>query len=113
MNTTKTNTTESTKAAIETETKEKINSEVGDIATRLNAEIGDIAAKLNAELGDISTKLNAEIGDIKVEINPSFRIEINPTININVKTGDVNITNCNNKNNMEDITNLVKVLLNR
>ena len=109
---TKTNTTESTKAAIETkETKEKINSEIGDIAARLNAELGDITARLNAELGDITTKLNAEIGDIKVEINPSFRIEINPTINI--KTGDVNITNCNNKNNMEDITNLVKVLLNR
>lgn len=82
-----------------------------DVRERFQAELGDISARLQAELGDVTAKLKAELSaemrDMKIEVNP--KIEINPTFN--VTTGDINISNCNNRNNIDDIANLMKVLL--
>lgn len=96
-------------ATANADVRERFQAELGDISARLQAELGDVTAKLKAELGDITTELSAEMRDMKIEVNPKVKIEINPTFN--VTTGDINISNCNNRNNIDDITNLMKVLL--
>ncbi len=95
--------------------KDEVNTvpNFGDISEKIDAEIkaavGDITAKLKAEIGDVTANLEAKMGDMEIHINPSIKIEVNPTITI----GDINISNCNNRNNISEISELMKVILNR